>query len=328
MALSGKVRRSVLRGLCGALAFALAPGVRAQPDGRRRVAVFHWLDRKQYAEAYPRFFSTLAEKGWKEGSNLLLEWHGIRVDDPNLDAAAAKAVATRPDAILTESTRATRAIANATRAIPIVTFVGDPVVTGFAQSLAKPGGNVTGTCACADGAPAQLIGLLRSVTPRLTSVAIVYSSKYSTAREQAKPMLAAASKSGVAARLLLVSPQEIDAVIRRAAQDGVQALVIGNLVDQDNYQRVGEAARSHKLPTVGSVAELKGSFLLTIEILPMHMDRSLATTLDKVLRGENAGQLPFVQPEGSTMVVNRRLARAIGVEIPRDMLLLASEVID
>jgi len=105
-------------------------------------------------------------------------------------------------------------------------------------------------------------------------------------------------------------------------------LVIGNLVDQDNYQRAGEAARNQRIPTVVGEAEFKGLFLLTIEILPMHMDRSLATTLDKVLRGEAAGQLPFVQPEGSTTVVNRRIARAIGVEIPKDLLILASEVID
>jgi len=328
MALSGKVRRSVLRGLCGALAFALAPGVRAQPDGRRRVAVFHWLDRKQYAEAYPRFFSTLAEKGWKEGSNLLLEWHGIRVDDPNLDAAAAKVVATRPDAILTESTRATRAAANATRAIPIVTFVGDPVMAGFAQSLAKPGGNVTGSCACADGASAQLIGLLRSLTPRLSSIAVIYSSKFSTGAEQAKPVLAAASQAGIASRLLLVAPDEIESSVRRAAKEGVQALVIGNLVDPDNYQKTAEAARNQRLPTVAVTADFKNAFLLTSEVLPMNMDRILAATLDKVLRGENAGQLPIVQAEGSRMIVNRRIARAMGVEIPRDILLLASEVID
>src|SRR5436190_22146852 len=67
MTRAGKVRRAVLRGVCGAFAIALAPGIRAQAAGRRRVAVFHWLDRKQYAEAYPRFFSTLAERGWKEG---------------------------------------------------------------------------------------------------------------------------------------------------------------------------------------------------------------------------------------------------------------------
>jgi len=173
-----------------------------------------------------------------------------------------------------------------------------------------------------------LIGLLRSVTPRLSSVAIVYSSKYATAAEQAKPVLAAASQAGLASRLLLVAPGEIDAAIRKAAHDGVQALVIGNLVDQDNFQRAGEAARNQRLPTVVGLAEFKGSFLLTVEILPIHMDRSLAATLDKVLRGENAGQLPFVQPEGSTLILNRRIAKAIGVEIPRDMLILASEVID
>jgi putative ABC transport system substrate-binding protein len=322
------MRRTVLRGLGGALAIAALPAVRAQAPGPRRVAVFHWLDRRQYGQAYPRFFPTLAGKGWKEGSNIAFEWQGIRVDETDIAAPALRLVATRPDAILTESTRATRALSNATRTIPIVTFVGDPVGGGFSTGIGTPGRNVTGTCICGDEGAPRLIALLKSMAPKVSVLGIAYSSRYSISREQAQPLMTAAAQAGITPRLLLVPPEDIEGAIRRAVQGGVQALVAGNLVDPENFRKAGEAARNQKIPAIGGFAEHKEVFVLTVEATHLAMDRSMALALDKVLRGENPAQLPWVQPDGSILIVNRRIAKAIGVEIPPDMLIRANEVLD
>jgi putative ABC transport system substrate-binding protein len=130
-----KGRRDVLRRLGALAAAAVASMPAAAPaQSARRLAIFHWLDPKEFEREYPGLFAALAEKGWKEGVNLTLDWREVRVDNPDLDAIAARLVATAPDVIFTESTRATRALQAATRTIPIVTSVGDPVATGSCRT--------------------------------------------------------------------------------------------------------------------------------------------------------------------------------------------------
>jgi len=168
-------RRRILRavGAIGAAASLRPPGVIAAGD-TRKLGVFHWLNRSEWEQSRPGIFRMLVERGWKLDRNLVTDWRVVRMDAADLDRVAASLAASHPDAILAESTAGTRALRRATRAIPIVTYVADPVLSGFAASLRRPGGNVTGLCDFDAKSGTKAIELLRALVPRLSHIAVFF----------------------------------------------------------------------------------------------------------------------------------------------------------
>jgi putative ABC transport system substrate-binding protein len=287
--------------------------------------MFHWDD---YSKTRPGLFRALAQRGWRTNENLALAWHPVRADSPVLERNAANLVATSPHAILTEGTSLTRALAKATTTIPIVTSVGDPVGSGFASSLARPGKNVTGLCNRSAGGETKCLELLKSLMPRSSRVMVFNNGAIPSSREFAQFFRAAASGLGLEARLYPVaSVKEAESALREGLRMGARGAVVVGIIESDMVEWLIDA-----LPRNGVVAVLASQsndrFLLSYEEIHANIDASVATVLDKVLRGTKPGEIAFEQPDTANIVVNRKLATAMNVEIPTDLLLRATRVVE
>jgi len=305
----------------------LATGTTAQPAPSRRLGVFRWDDRKEFESEYPGLFALLAERGWREGSTLALDWRRVRMDDPNLDAAAARLVAAEPHAILTESTRATRALHVATRTIPIVTSVGDPVASGFAASLARPGGNITGL-ALTVGAENKAIDIAREFIPGLSRVVLLYPSSVATSAESARQFAVAAARHGIETRTILIDAKDADRAAREAYQWGARAAFTGAFLDEAPTRRVADAAHHAGLATLSSHEQFGQVHAITVSVHHVNTVKSLVGILDKVLRGARPGEIAFEAPDSAKVIVNRRILAALGLAPSPALLLRATQVID
>jgi putative ABC transport system substrate-binding protein len=289
----------------------------------------HWEDQAAFGAARPGIFRHLAEQGWREGSNLEVRWRQARMDDASLDRIAAELAASQPDAILTESTRATSALYKASRTVPIVTFVADPVAAGFAESLARPGRNVTGLCGLSEDSGAKSVELLRLVVPDLSRIAVVFSAQVSTSRLSAKPFLDAATRAGIKAELVLLRQKaDVEAAVNAAVLSGARAVIVAHLIEDGLTQAFGEAAARRNLASLTVSDQFARSYLFVHEPYHLNYDRSFGVVLDKVLRGTRPGDIAFEQPDGTKLTVNRRLAAAMRLELPAELRLRATRFID
>src|SRR5215203_5381187 len=165
-------RRSLLLGAIRLGALAPAPRAAEPAPGKRRLAVLLYGLADEWSFFPDELRAALGPLGWVEGSNLASEWRYAK-DPELLRSHAAALVASAPDAILTRGTPATRALQQATKTIPILTGVGDPVGSGFARSFARPGGNITGLSWAQTETAQKQVELLRAMAPRLTTLLIV-----------------------------------------------------------------------------------------------------------------------------------------------------------
>jgi putative ABC transport system substrate-binding protein len=316
-------RRRLLHRISAAVATIVVPGA-SRAQERRGLAIFHWDD---YAKVHPGLFRALAQRGWRENENLALVWHPARADSPVLERIAADVVATAPHAILTEGTSLTRPLAKATRTVPIVTSVGDPVGSGFAASLGRPGKNVTGLCNRSERAETKCLELLKALMPRSSRVMVFHYSAIPTSRQFAQYFATAAPALGLDARLYAVaSAKEAESALREGLRTGARGAVVVGYIDDDIQEWLIDA-----LPRNGVAAVAAGGsndrFLLSYEEIHSNIHASVAAVLDKVFRGTKPGEIAFEQPDAANIVVNRKVATSMNVEIPKDLLLRATKVV-
>ena len=310
-------RRGFLRGL-GAVGMGVAlEAWGAAPAGARRLGVFRWEKVR---------FEGLVERGWREGQNLEVVWREINVMLPGLEEAAAELVAARPHAIITESTPATRALAKATATIPIVTSVGDPVRSGFARSLARPGGNITGLCNLTSGAEIKALEMLRAFVPGLGRVMLLFGPAQSG--EFAQRYTEAARTLAIQAQVFhLSSLTEAQKAVREGLTAGAQAAITAILDDQ-TLDWLARALPQNRIPTLEAMGRVDERFLVSVEHYHANVDRSRSAIIDKVLRGANPGEIPFEQPDAAHIVVNRRIAKAMLMPVPVEISHSATLVVD
>jgi putative ABC transport system substrate-binding protein len=230
----------------------------------------------------------------------------------------------------TEGTACTRALQQATRTIPIFTGVGDPVGAGFAKSLARPGGNITGLSSGTREIAQKQIELLRVVVPKLSTLAIVGAHKsLAYLREITEPVTSAARGAGVSAELRQISSlQDIEGALRALPSAGRGAVVfMGNLGNLDERSVMQVAIRLRVPAMVGGRESVEKGGLLTYTLVHENEARRTLELVDKLLRGADPAEIPFELPTKSSFVFNRRTAEAIGVKFPADFLLRADEVI-
>jgi putative ABC transport system substrate-binding protein len=298
------------------------------PRTTRTLGVLHWEDRPAYDRLNPDFFPALARHGWREGATLTLDWRQARMDSPTLDRTAAELAAARPDAILTESTWGTAAAARATRSIPIVTRVGDPVRTGFAASLARPGGNITGLSIFTEGFEAKCIEILRTLVPTVQQVAVF--SWGEADPHYTRPLLSAIAQAGLAARSVVVTSEaSIAQAVAEAARKGAGgAFIGGGFKEESTVGPLGSAATAARLPLLVLNTDFPQHALLAFQPYHARPALRLAALVDKVFRGGHPSEIAFEQSDRVKLVVNRRIAKAMGREIPGEILLRATDVID
>ncbi len=324
-------RRSLLRWTAGLGALATGSIRAAEPPGRgKRLAGLLFDRREIWVEFPPALTAELATLGWVEGRNLSVQWRYADGDPALLRAHAEEIVASAPDAILTRGTPATHALQRATRSIPILTGVGDPIGSGFAKTYAAPGANITGlSWAIVETAEKQL-EVLRSLVPKLSSLVVVASAdRKPFLAEMTRSMGAATGATKIVMRTALVdSGAELLRALRAQRGNGdVAALIFG--LNRVEPKVVADTALEAEMPTMfesSGYVEVGGlaSYRLNWE----NQNRRAAAQVDKIFRGDKPAQLPFELPTRAELVLNRKTARLLGLQIPQALLLRADTVID
>ena len=281
--------------------------------------------------ALTQFWERLRELGYVEGQNLVIEarWAEGRYD--RLPELMAEVIGRKVDVLVTYSTLAAAAAKNATSTIPIVAAgMGDPIGSRLVASLARPGGNLTGlSLGWAEGIAGKWLELLQETVPQLTTVAVIANPDNPLSRVQAKQLQAIAPTRGL--KLWLTEVREPGALDRAFGQAGQQAqgvLVLPDpLIAALRGQLTALAAR-HRLPTIYALRDFvdAGGLMSYGPDLGVQYRRA-AEYVDKILKGALPADLPIEQPTQWTLVVNLKVARALGLTIPQSILVRADEVI-
>jgi putative ABC transport system substrate-binding protein len=279
--------------------------------------------------------STIAERlrelGYVEGRNLIIDYRHAESEEA-LRELAGQLVATGSQVIYTQGPYALRAAHAASAIVPIVGFdhESDPVAAGYAASLARPGGNVTGAFLDQSEISAKQLQLLRDLVPGLTRVAVLFDAAVASA--QRASVEEAARRLGVTiASIVWRGPDALPAAIQSAMQDGARGLIVlssPHIHEQGNRPLIVDAALKRRLPAVALLSSFaRGGLLITYGPVQKDMLRSAATLVAKILGGAAPADLPIERPVRYELVINLKTAKALGLTIPQSLLSRADEVI-
>jgi putative ABC transport system substrate-binding protein len=279
------------------------------------------------------FLKEMRRLGHAEGRTYVLEHRSADGDFARLPALAAELVRLKPDVIVAQVTQAAIAAKTATASIPIVMIgVSDPVASGLVASLARPGGNVTGTSAVAAGVVGKQLELLRELVPDATRIAVLWNPANRVFQEQQLSEARAAARE-LKLELSIIEARNaahIERAIPGAAREAASALlVMGEPVFVTHAARIGELAIRHRLPSAGgSRLNAEGGVLLSYG--PNYDDAygGAAAYVDRILKGAKPADLPVERSARFELIVNAGTARALGIGLPQSLLLRADRVID
>jgi putative tryptophan/tyrosine transport system substrate-binding protein len=277
------------------------------------------------------FLKAMSERGYGLGQNLAIERRGAmgRLDD--LPRLAQELAAAKVDVIVTAGYPMTLA-AKAT-GIPTVAAagVGDPVATGLVQSLARPGGTVTGISDNAIELSAKRLGLLKEIAPALRRIAMLWNQDDLGMTLRYKASAEAAERLGVTVQALGVrEPNDFEAAfaaMTREMPDGI--LMVADALTVLNRKRVFDFAAAHRLPAIyESQLFVRDGGLMSYGADERESFTRAAALTDRILKGASPADLPFEQPTRYNLAINLRTAKAIGLEVPPFLLARADEVIE
>src|SRR5262245_9583213 len=325
-------RREFLATLCGAAAWPLA--ARAQQERMRRVGVLMNLtaDDPETSARVTAFAQGLQQLGWTAGHNVRIEYRWGAVDADRSRRYAAELLALAPDVVLASASQAVAALQQATRTVPIVfAIIVDPVGAGFVDSLAHPGGNLTGFTQFEFVISAKWLELLKDISPQLKRVAVLREPDVAAGIGQLAVIQAAAPSFGVEVRPVSVrDADEIERAITAFARSSNGGLIVtaSTLAAVHRKLIIALAAR-HRLPAVYSVRYHATSGGL-ISYGPDTIDpfRRAAAYVDRILKGEKPADLPVQAPTKYELVINLKTAKALGLDLPASVLARADEVIE
>ncbi len=275
----------------------------------------------------------LHDLGWVEGRNIAIEGRFAEGKTDQLPKLAAELVRLKVDVIVTSSTPAALAAKHATTTIPIVIgFAADPVGSGIVDSLAHPGGNITGWTHSALELRAKHLQLLKEADPEATRVGVLWNPANPVHQPQLKIIDGAAQTLQVKLHLAgAQDPKEIERAFSALVKNGVQAFVVfSDGMFQAQTPRIIALAARHHLPAVYGLteyAESGGLMAYGANIAGMHRQIG-AYLVDKILRGAKPGDLPVEQPTKFELVINLKTAKALGLTIPPSLLQRADQVIE
>lgn len=300
------------------LAAAVAPAAFGAPTDRLRVVGCMTGD----GEAVPPIVRALAERGYAEGKTIRFETRRHQgVDSPLFGQAVRELVALRPDAILTFMPYEISALVAATRTVPIVCGpIPDPVAAGFAKSLRRPGGNVTGLSTGSHEIWEFVIGVLRTLRPRLRRILVVHSPGMPV-EVQMRAHREAASAAGLDwSHADVTSVADVERLLAPLEGEAIHlAPIVGDL-----RQSVLEIAHRRHILTFGGGRQP----LMWYGRYFSDETTRVAAVLDQVLRGGDPATIPFELPDRTVLLLNRAVARRVGVEFPPDLLIRATQVTD
>lgn len=279
-----------------------------------------------------QFRDGMREANYTEGQHYSVEGRSAEGVRERLDALAAELVRLNMDVIVAVTTSAVAAARKATATIPIVfVSVGDPVATGFADSLAHPGRNMTGMANFSVDLAPKLMELLKLAVPRASSIAWLGNTSNPLNVPATARMQAAASAIGV--QLMLThwnDNNDINAAMSEAARGGAQAIVVsGDPYLFEHRKEISDMAIKHRLPLISPYREYtEAGSLMSYGINVRAQLRQAATFVVKIMRGAKPGELPVEQPTTLELVLSAKTAKAIGITIPQSLLIRADRVIE
>jgi putative ABC transport system substrate-binding protein len=328
-------RRSFITLLGGAAAAWPLAARAQQPEQMRRVSVLMGPaenDPEAQSEI-AAFRQGLQKLGWT-GRNVRIAYRWAAGDANRMQTAARELVALQPDVILAVATPAVTALLGETRTIPIVfARVADPVASGFVHNLAKPDGNATGFSNLEPPLAGKWLQLLKDVVPSIARVTLMFNP--ATAPGGGSGYLrfaeAAASSMGIEVKTALVHDvAEIERAIVAVAGNANGGLI--NLPDVflvTHRELTIELTARHRVPTIYQYRYFVSSGgLMSYGIDVIDQYTKAAEYIDRILKGAKPADLPVQGPTKYELVINLKTAKALGLEIPRDLLLVADEVIE
>jgi putative ABC transport system substrate-binding protein len=330
-------RRQFITLLGGAAAPALlCPlAVRAQQPGRMRLigALMPNAEGDSMGQARALALQQgLAKLGWIVGRNVRIEYRWGAADAESVRAGTAELLALTPDVVLATTSRAVATLQQATRTVPIVFMTTiEPVAQGFVQSLAHPGGNITGFTNMEATVGAKWLALLKEVAPRVARVAFMLNPDNPGPAQFSGSVTAAAPK--LAAEVVVAQvrgPAEIEAAITRLGREPGGGLI----VPPDGFTLVHrkliiELAARYRLPAIYGLRDFAddgGLAYYGVDVTDQY--RQAAGYVDRILRGEKPGDLPVQQPTKFNLVINLTTAKALGLDISPALLSVADELIE
>jgi putative tryptophan/tyrosine transport system substrate-binding protein len=326
-------RREFITLLGGAAAWPLAARAQ-QPERMRRIGVLIALaaDDPESQRRLTAFAQGLQELGWTDGRNIRIETRWTAGDTDRMRRHAAELVALAPDVILASGGTVVGALLEASRTTPIVfTLTVDPVGAGHVASLARPGGNATGFTGYEYGLAAKWLELLKEIAPRVTRAAVLRD----TATPQGVGLFAvirgASSALSVELRPVDVrNADEIERGITAVAREGNGGLIVtaSGLAIVHRDLIITLAAR-HKLPAIYFQNYfVHAGGLVSYGPDPVEPHRQAAQYVDRILKGENPGDLPVQHPTKYQLAINLKTAKTLGLTVPPSLLARADEVIE
>jgi putative tryptophan/tyrosine transport system substrate-binding protein len=277
------------------------------------------------------FVQRLHELGWIEGRTVAIEYRWAEGQVERLAEIAAELVRQKVDVIVTAGTPAVTAIKHATAAITIVfALAGDPVSTGLVVSLARPGGNVTGLSLLMTDVAGKRLELLREVVPGLRRLALLANVGFPESLLEMHQVQAMTGALGIEVTTLEIRRAEDIAPAIEQIKGRVDALyVCADPLVVTNRIRINTLVLGARLPTISLSGELAEVGIL-MSYGPNFPDlfRRAADLTDKILRGTKPADIPVEQPTKFDLIVNLTTAKALGLTIPHDLLVLADEVLE
>ncbi len=278
------------------------------------------------------FRQGLRDLGWVEGKNISIEYRYSEGRADRLPDLAADLVRLKVDIIVAAVTTDALAAKNATRAIPIVmASAGDPVASGLVESLARPGGNITGLSQIAPELVGKRLELLKEIAPTLSRVAVLWNPQNPGSTLNWKELQLPARALGVQLQSLEVrSPNDFVNAFKDATRARAGALAImPDSVFVTNLKRIADLAAKSRLPSIFHLREFADSGGL-VAYGPDRSDmfRRAASYVDKILKGAKPADLPVEQPTKFELVINLKTAKALGLRIPPSVLVRADQVIE
>jgi putative ABC transport system substrate-binding protein len=277
------------------------------------------------------FRRQLQDVGWIEGRNVHID---LRIGAGNAEhvrAYAQELVGMRPDVLAANASPALRALAQETQTIPIVfASVPDPVANGFVDSLARPGGNITGFASLEPAIVGKWLELLKEIAPNVTQVSVIFDhgSPSSGDYERAVADLAPSFHLEYANAAVSDAAEIERAIVSRARESGGGLVVMGT-VAATHREAIVRLAAKYRVPAVYSFsyfARLGG--LVSYGVDGVDLWRRAAPYVDRILRGAKPADLPVQRPTKFELVVNLKTAKALGLEVPPTLLARADEVIE
>jgi putative ABC transport system substrate-binding protein len=326
-------RRDFMKAIAGTATVWPLVGRAQQGQGMRRIGVLMNLaaDDVEGQARLRAFVEALSDLGWKNASNVQIDICWGAGDSNLFHQCAAKLVGLAPDIILAASASTMDSLLNRTGSVPIVfAQVPDPVGSGYVRSLAHPGGNVTGFTQFDFSMAGKWIGLLKTIEPSLTR-AIVLRDVDTTGAGQFGAIQTAARSIGVE-----VSPTGVrnTSNIENAIMDFARfpkggLVVTGSAPAAAHRELIITLAARHRLPAIYPFRYFVHSGGL-LSYGPTTIDPYIraAGYVDRILRGEKPGNLPVQAPTKYELVINKKTAKALGLDLPRTLLAGANEVIE